>query len=29
MFFDKVPVNAGDVGATVYKGMGIDGFHGV
>ena len=29
VFLDKVPVNAGDVSTTVYKGMGVDGFHGV
>ena len=29
VFLDKVPVNAGDVSTTVYKGVGVDGFHGV
>ena len=29
MLLDKVPVNAGDVGTTVYKGASVDSFHGV
>ena len=29
MFLDEVPVNAGDIGATVYKGTDVNGFHGV